>query len=83
MTEHGEPVRRITTQDLQEIWQLLNSIKEAQDKHLAAEAEIQPKLLELISILEKSKGALLFLKVLIYGGTLLGGLYVWAKEHLK
>lgn len=83
MPNQGEHERRITFQDLQAIWELLEEIKKAQDIHLAAEVELRPKLLELIGILEKSKGALFFLKALIYVGGVVGACLLWAKDHVK
>ena len=75
--------RRIGSPDLVAIWELLREIKEQQDIHLASEAEIQPKLLELINLLERSKGAIVLIKWTAYIGSFVAAIVIWAKDHVK
>lgn len=71
------------TPDLGEIWTLLHEIKTAQEVHLQQEKEFRPKLEELITLLERSKGVITFLKLLLYIGAPIVAIAAWAKDHIK
>lgn len=76
-------LERRESPDLGAIWKLLHEIKEQQEIHLAQEAEIQPKLLELIALLERSKGAITLIKWTASIGTFIAAIVLWAKDHIK
>lgn len=69
--------------DLGAIWKLLHEIKEQQEIHLAQDIELQPKLLELINLLERSKGAITLIKWTAYIGSFVAAIVLWAKDHIK
>lgn len=75
--------RRSTPAELADIWNLLHEIKTSQEIHLKEEAEFRPKLVELVTILERSKGVILFLKLVLYLGAPITAFAVWAKDHIK
>lgn len=83
MGEWDGKERRANPPDFAAIWELLHEIKTAQEVHLEQEKQIQPKLLELIEILERSKGVITFLKVVLYVGAPLTAFAVWARDHIK
>ena len=83
MPEWDGKERRSNQPDLSAIWELLHEIKLAQELHLQRDAEVQPKLLELISVLEKSKGALTLIKWLAAVCSFTAAAVIWAKDHLK
>lgn len=75
--------RRATSADILEIRELLYEIKTQQELHLEEEKKLRPKVEELVTILERSKGVVTFLKVCIYVGTPVAAFAVWAKDHIK
>lgn len=66
-----------------ELWKLLHEIKESLVLHMRQEAAMRPKLEELVTILERSKGIIVFLKLCLYIGAPLGAFIAWAKDHVK
>lgn len=75
--------RRATPADLTAIWELLHGIKETQEIHLSEEKSLRPKLEELITLMERSKGVITFFKLLIYIGAPVYAILTWAKDHIK
>lgn len=69
--------------DLDSIWEFLHSIDKKIDTHLIEDEVYRPKMLELVSILEKSKGAVLVFKLLFYIGAPLAALVYWIRDHVK
>jgi hypothetical protein len=69
--------------ELKEIKDLLVHIKEKVDAHLDEEKHIQPHLIELVDILQKSKGVVTFFKLALYIGAPLAAIIAWSKDHLK
>ena len=81
--DYTGPERRKQSPDLEAIWELLLDIKATQDVHLAEEKEIKPKLMELLSLLERSKGIIVFVKWTAAISVAFAAFLVWAKEHIK
>ena len=73
---------RRTEPDLAQIWNLLRAVDKKVDLHLEEENNLRPKLLALISVLEMSRGALVFIKWSAATGTVLAAIYTWASTHL-
>lgn len=69
--------------DLSDIWDLLRAIDKKVDLHLADEAEFRPRLVELVGIMEKSKGAITLIKWCAYLGAPIYALILWFKDHVK
>lgn len=51
--------------------------------HMEEEKELKPKLLELLSILDRSKGVIGFLKVMVWIGAPFTAFVYWVKDHVK
>ena len=69
--------------DNEKILETVTAIKSTLDAHLEADAEMRPKLIELLTIFERSRGALWFFRMLVYVGAPLGATILWAKDHIK
>lgn len=88
---HGErrqnpspaPSRGHHDADLSDIWDLLRALDKKVELHLQDEAEFRPKMVELVSILEKSKGAVTLIKILVGVVAPVWALFIWAKDHVK
>jgi hypothetical protein len=81
---NGEERRaRLNDKSEEALWNLLREIKTSLDTHLAQEAVYQPKVIELIEVLDKSKGVITLIKVLVYLCAPLFALWAWAKDHVK
>lgn len=66
-----------------DVWALVHEMKAKLEAHIEEETEYKPKLMQLLLILEQSKGVVAFLKASVYvGGSLIALLY-WCKEHIK
>jgi len=74
--EHQEP-------SLDAIWILLLEVNGKITSHIEDEAHLRPHVEELVDMLQKSKGILLFLKALVYIGAPLTALIYWIKDHVK
>lgn len=72
-----------TSADLGAIWDLLRELDKKVDVHLAEEAEFRPKLVELVAIMERSKGAIFLLKLLVGIGAPVYALMLWLKDHVR
>lgn len=66
-----------------EIMEQLAKLTTLIETHIAEEQSLRPKLEELITILERSKGVVFFFKLLIYIGAPLAALIAWSKDHIK
>lgn len=75
--------RRSVEHDLSEIKRLLQELNSKVEAHLTEEKQIQPHLIELIDILQKSKGVVLLFKFLLYIGAPFAALVYWIKDHVK
>lgn len=75
--------RRSGGHDLAEIKELLQALNSQVEAHLAEEKQLQPHLIELIDILQKSKGVVLLFKFLLYIGAPFAALVYWIKDHVK
>lgn len=69
--------------DLNGLEAAIHRLADRFEKHMEEEEEIKPHLVELIDILQKSKGAITFMKFLIYAGGLIGAFVLWVKDHVK
>lgn len=80
--EDRVPGERRSTDNIREMCALLTDLHQKLDAHIKEEAALKPQLVELISLLERSKGALVLIKWLSVAVTALAGLYAWASQHL-
>lgn len=69
--------------ELAKIWEMLHAMNNKLDIHIAEAEQYRPKINELTEILAKSKGAVALLKLLVYIGTPLYAVILWAKDHIK
>jgi hypothetical protein len=69
--------------DVQEIRGLMRDLKDSLERHMEQEENLRPHVLELITLLERSKGVITFLKVVLYISIPVLGVIAWAKEHIK
>ena len=76
-------VKQLPDKTDDEFWKLLNEIKESLQLHLQHEELMRPKLEELVTILERSKGVVMFLKLALYVGAPVAAFVAWAKDHIK
>lgn len=72
-----------TDEKLDEIHRLVVALKERLEAHLIEEETLKPHLAELIDILQKSKGIILFFKFILYIVGPLSVTFYWMKEHIK
>lgn len=63
--------------------ELMNELKYTLELHIEQENEFRPKVVELVTILERSKGIIVFLKLVLYIGAPLLAFVAWAKDHIK
>lgn len=75
--------RRSLEHDLTEIKTLLRELNSKVEAHLTEEKQLQPHLIELIDILQKSKGVVMLFKFLLYIGAPAAALIYWIKDHIK
>ena len=68
---------------LDSIWILLLEVDTKISSHIESEAHLRPHIEELVDMLQKSKGILIFLKALIYVGAPLTAFIYWLKDHVK
>lgn len=66
-----------------EILRELSELKMIMEAHLKEEQDLRPRLLELLTILERSKGAILLLKTLFFIGAPVSAFVYWIKDHVK
>jgi hypothetical protein len=69
--------------DVQEIRSLMLSLKTTLEHHIEQSKDMEPRILELITLLERSKGVITFFKVVLYISIPVLGIIAWAKDHIK
>lgn len=74
---------RSVRHDITEIKELLQELNSKVEAHLIEDKQLQPHLVELIDILQKSKGVVLLFKFLLYIGAPFAALVYWIKDHVK
>lgn len=70
-------------QDTETLREILESLRRTLEDHMESEAAFRPKVEELIVVLERLKGVVTFLKVVIYIGGIGWAILSWAKDHVK
>jgi len=75
--------RRVSPASLDSIWQLLTDLNNKFEAHIEEEKHIKPSLVELVDILQKSKGVIIFLKFLLYIAAPIAAFVYWIKDHVK
>lgn len=76
-------VKELPEKTDEELWKLLHEIKESLVLHMQQEQAMRPKLEELVTILERSKGVITFLKLWLYVVAPVAAFITWAKDHVK
>ena len=66
-----------------EILRELSELKVIMEAHIKEEQELRPRLLELLNLLERSKGAVAMVKGMMYIGAPIGAAIYWIKDHVK
>ena len=69
--------------DYNELRDLMHELKNTLQSHIEQEKEFRPKVEELVTILERSKGVVTFLKVITYIGAPVILFFGWVKDHVK
>lgn len=69
--------------DLTEIKELLQELNSKVEAHFVEDKQLQPHLIELIDILQKSKGVVIFFRFLFYIGAPFAAVVYWIKDHVK
>lgn len=77
-----ETQERRSNEDIKQLCGLLVDLHGKLDAHIREEATLKPQLVELIGLLERSKGALVLVKWLSATAIALAGFYAWASQHL-
>lgn len=80
---NGPERRKVPEASLEAVITLLMELNTKFEAHLEEEKHIRPHLAELVDILQKSKGVLIFFKFLFYIGAPIGALIYWIKDHVK
>jgi len=78
---HQDTTRQAPTLD--SVWLLLSEVNTKISSHIEAEAHLRPHIEELVDILQKSKGIITFIKVLLYIATPVVAFIAWGKDHIK
>jgi hypothetical protein len=68
---------------LTDVWDLMTELNAKLESHIIEEGQIRPHLIELVDILQKSKGVVTFFKLLIYIGAPIAAIIAWGKDHIK
>lgn len=71
------------THDITEIKELLQELNSKVEAHFVEDKQLQPHLIELIDILQKSKGVVIFFRFLFYIGAPFAAVVYWIKDHVK
>lgn len=69
--------------DYNELRDLMHELKNTLQSHIEQEKEFRPKVEELVTILERSKGVVTFIKILAYIGAPVALFLGWFKDHVK
>ena len=69
--------------ELNDIWNLLRDLDKKVDLHLQEEEAFRPKMVELVSIMDKSKGAITLIKIIVAVAVPVYAAVIWAKDHIK
>lgn len=69
--------------DLAAVWDLLHTVDKKLDLHMQQYAMNAPKIEELVVLLDRSKGVLVFLTFASVVVGALGGMFLWLKDHIK
>lgn len=79
-TERRSGDRDVT---LETVMEVLHRLELRMEAHLLEEEAMKPYLVELIDVLQKSKGAITFLKIMVYVGGAIAAAIAWGKDHIK
>lgn len=74
---------RKTPATMDDVVDLLRDLDNKLETHLAEEKELRPKVIELVDILQKSKGAIAFIKLSVTVAGAVAIALAWAKDHIK
>lgn len=69
--------------DLAALWELLHTVDKKLDLHMQQYNANAPKVAELVTLLDRSKGILVFLTGLSVVVGVFWGVINWAKDHVK
>ena len=69
--------------DLDLIYKTLMDMKSTLDVHITEESIYKPKVVELVNILDQSKGILWFIKLLSVALVAGWGIIYWIRDHIK
>ena len=69
--------------DLATLWELLHTVDKKLDLHMQQYAINAPKVDELVQLLDRSKGILIFLTWASVIASALGAMFLWLKDHIK
>jgi len=78
-----EVERRITRDEVTKIFEALHALDMKLTTHIQSVEDYKPKVLEVIDIFQKGKGAVIFIKVLFYVVAPLGAFIYWVRDHVK
>ena len=68
--------------DLASVWELLHKVDKNLSVHISQYNEDLPKIKELIKLLDRSKGVLIFLTWIAAIGASVIAMLAWAKSHI-
>ena len=80
MPEQQEPNKEAP--DLTQIWELLRDLDMKVQLHIQEESAYKPKMVELINILERSKGAITFMRYTTMLMAMAAAGYAWLSSHV-
>ncbi len=70
-------------QETETLREIMESLRRTLEDHMEVEAAFRPKVEELIVVLERLKGVVTFLKVLLYISGTAWAVLVWVRDHVK
>lgn len=73
----------MSNDEYKQLHDLLTELRAIIDEHVRQENLLRPRIEEMLLIMERSRGVILFMKFLAYVGTPVGVFIVWAKDHVK
>lgn len=83
MSGEQQERRRSTDSDMDALKTMIADLDHKLSEHIQKVNEYEPKVVELITWAERSKGVVWFLRTLLYIGAPIAAAVYWIKDHVK
>lgn len=75
--------RRAIGVSMEDLYNEIQKLNSKVEQHIVESEAMRPRLLELLVILEQSRGVIKFLKFLVYIAAPITAVIYWIKDHVK